>query len=60
MPPSILKLPEVLTEPEVADGPGACMHELPALLHIETHGLEGGIEHASVGGNGVRVTLILH
>jgi len=26
------------------------MHELPSLFHIESNRLEGGIEHAGVGG----------
>jgi hypothetical protein len=31
-------------------GLGVHMHELPSLFHIKPHRLEGGIEHAGVGG----------
>src|SRR5215510_14543664 len=31
-------------------GPGIYMHELPPLFHIESHRLEGRVEHAGVGG----------
>src|SRR5262245_6302361 len=31
-------------------GPGIYVHELAPLFHIETHRLEGRIEHAGVGG----------
>jgi hypothetical protein len=27
-----------------------CMHELPPLFHIESHRLEGRVEHAGIGG----------